>query len=140
MRDGVLVSEVRVRGPLEAYAVGFSEFLAGQGYAAGSVRLQMYLVAQFSWWLEADGLGAAGFSELAAERFIAARRARVERLFRSRQALEPLMGYLRGLGVIAAPAVGPRTSVEEVAERYRRYLLVERALSAESARIYLQTV
>jgi integrase/recombinase XerD len=141
MRDGVLVSEVRVRGPLAAYAVGFSEFLAGQGYTAGSVRLQMHLVAQLSRWLDADGLEVAGLSELVAERFIAARRARVERLFRSRQALEPVMGYLRGLGVIPAPAaVGPRTPVEEVAERYRRYLLVERALTVESARIYLQTV
>ena len=56
MRDGVLVSEVRVRGPLSAYAVGFGRFLAGQGYTPGSVRLQMYLVAQLSRWLDAEGL------------------------------------------------------------------------------------
>ena len=31
MRDGVLVSEVRVRGPLAGNARGFAEFLAGQG-------------------------------------------------------------------------------------------------------------
>ena len=37
MRDGVLVSEVRVRGPLEGTRCGFAEFLAGQGYAPGSV-------------------------------------------------------------------------------------------------------
>ena len=42
MRDGVLVSEVRVRGPLDGYAVGFAEFLAALGYAPGSVRLQMH--------------------------------------------------------------------------------------------------
>jgi integrase/recombinase XerD len=112
MRDGLLVSEVRVRGPLAAYAVGFSEFLVGQGYAAGSVRLQMHLVAQLSRWLDAESLDLVGLSELAAERFMAARRARVDRLFRSRQALEPVIGYLRELGVVPAPAaVGPRTPV-----------------------------
>jgi integrase/recombinase XerD len=139
--DGVLVSEVRVRGPLAIYAVGFSGFLAGQGYRAGSVRLQMQLVAQLSRWLDAEGLDVAGLTELAAERFIAARRARVDRLFRSRQALVPVIGYLRELGVVPAPAaVAPRTPVEEWVERYRRYLLVERALTTETARVYVEAI
>ena len=56
MRDGVLVSEVRVRGPLDGYAVGFAEFLAALGYAPGSARLQVHLVAQLSRWLDAEGL------------------------------------------------------------------------------------
>ncbi len=140
MRDGVLVSEVRVRGPLSAYAVGFGRFLAGQGYTPGSVRLQMYLVAQLSRWLDAEGLDAGGLTELAAERFIAARRARVERLFRSRQALEPMLGYLRGLGVAPAPVVAVLTPVEELVERYRRYLLVERTLTVGTARVYVTAI
>ncbi|HEY5262072.1 MAG TPA: tyrosine-type recombinase/integrase [Solirubrobacteraceae bacterium] len=137
MRDGVLVAEVRVRGPLAAYAGGFAESLAGQGYVAGSVRLQVHLVAQLSRWLDGEGLDAAGLSELEAARFIAARRARVDRLFRSRRALEPLMGYLRGLGVVPAPAVIPLAPVEELLERYRRYLLVERALSPGTTTVYV---
>src|SRR5512142_3284939 len=116
MRDGVLVSEVRVRGPLSGYAAGFGEFLAGQGYTPGSVRLQMYLVAQLSRWLDAEGLDAGGLTELVAERFIAVRRARVERLFRARQALEPMLGFLRGLGVAPEPAVAMLTPVEELVE------------------------
>lgn len=141
MRDGVLVSEVRVRGPLAGYAVGFAEFLVGQGYTAGSTRLQMYLVAQLSRWLEAEGVEVAGLTELEADRFIAARRARVERLFRSRRALEPLFGYLRGLGAVPAPVdLGPVTPVEELVERYRRYLLVERALTVGTARGYVEAI
>jgi hypothetical protein len=92
MRDGVLVSEVWVRGPLADYAAGFAEFLVGQGYTAGSTRLQMHLVAQLSRWLEAEGVDVAGLTELEADRFIAARRARVERLFRSLRSLEPIIG------------------------------------------------
>lgn len=53
MRDGVLVSEVRVRGPLAGYAAGFAECLAARGYTPGSVRLQMQLAAQLSRWLGA---------------------------------------------------------------------------------------
>ncbi len=141
MRDGVLVSGVRVRGPLGDYADGFAEFLAGRGYSPGSVRLQIHLVAQLSRWLDAERLGVGDLTELVAERFIAVRRARVQRLFRSRRALEPVLGYLRGVGVvpIAMPAV-PLTAVDELLERYRRYLLVERTVTVGTAKVYVEAV
>jgi integrase/recombinase XerD len=140
MGDRESVSGVRVRGPLAGYAVGFGEFLAGQGYTPGSVRLQVHLVAQLSRWLDAEGLDIAGLTELAAERFIAARRARGTRLFRSRQALEPVIGYLRGLGVLPVAVAVVLSPVEELLERYRRYLLVERVLTVESARVYVTAI
>lgn len=140
MRDGVSVSGVRVHGPLEDHAAGFVEFLTRRGYTSGSARLQVQLVAQFSRWLDSEGLDVAGLTELAAERFIAARRARVQRLFRSRRALDPLLGYLRDLGVLPAPVAVVLSAVEELLERYRRYLLVERVLTVESARVYVAAV
>jgi integrase/recombinase XerD len=140
MRDGVLVSEVRVRGPLAGYAAGFAEFLVDQGYTAGSTRLQMHLASQLSRWLEAEGVDAAGLTELEADRFIAARRARVERLFRSRQALDPIIAYLHSLSVLPLPAPVALSAVEELLERYRRYLLVERVLTVESARVYVMAI
>ncbi len=140
MPNGVSVSEVRVRGPLADDAAGFAEFLIGQGYTAGSARLQLQLMAWASRWLDAEGLEVAGLTDLEAERFIAARRARVDRLFRSRQALEPMLGYLRGLGVAPAPVAVPLTPVEELVERYSRYLLVERTLTIETARVYVEAI
>ena len=140
MPDGMSVSGVRVRGPLEDYAAGFAEFLTGQGYTPGSAHLQVQLVAQLSRWLDAEGLDVAGLTELAVERFIAARRARVRRLFRSRRALEPLIGYLRDLGVLPARVAVARSPVEQLLERYRRYLLIERVLTVESARVYVAAV
>jgi integrase/recombinase XerD len=141
VREGVLVSQVRVRGALADYAVGFGDFLAGRGYAPGSITQQLGLASQLSRWLDAQGLGADGLTQLEAERFLAARRARGVRLFRSRLALEPILGYLRGLGV--APEVvdpGPVGPVELLIERYRRYLLVERTLTSASARLYVRSV
>lgn len=129
-----------MRGPLADYADGFAGFLTGHGYVAGSVRLQVHLLAQLSRWLDAQGLDAAGLTELQAERFIAARRVRVERLFRSRRALEPVMGYLRGLGVAPTPTVALLAPVDVLVERYRRYLLVERALTVGTARVYVEAI
>ena len=140
MGDWVSVLGVRVRGPLAGYAGGFAECLAGQGYTPGSAHLQVQLVAQLSRWLEAEGLGVAGLNELAAERFIAARRARGCRLFRSRRALEPVIGHLRGLGVLSVPMASALSPVEELLERYRRYLLVERVLTVESTRVYVTAI
>jgi site-specific recombinase XerD len=126
---------------LAEYAKGFGDHLARQGYAEGSIRQQLGLISQLSRWLTAEGLGAKGLTELEAERFLAARRARGVRLFRSLLALEPVIGYLRGLGVAPLPAaLAPSTPVDEVVERYRRYLLVERVLTPGSVRTYLQSV
>ena len=140
MGDWVLVLGVRVRGPLAGYAGGFAEFLAARGTRRGRLICRCSLVAQFSRWLDAEGLGVAGLTELAAERFIAARRARGMRLFRSRQALEPVIGYLGELGVLPAPVAPALSPVEELLERYRRYLLVERVLTVESARVYVTAI
>src|ERR1035437_4047017 len=128
---------VRVVGPLAGEAEGFAEFLAGQGYAVGSVRLQVHPVAQLSRWLAAEGLDAAGLTELEAGRFIAARRARVRRLFRSRRALDPLMSYLTLSEVLAPSVAEPAGPVEEIIGRYRRDLLPQRGLRQGTAHVYV---
>lgn len=141
MCEVVVVSDVRVRGPLAGHTCGFAEFLAGQGYTPGSIRLQVHLVAQLSRWLEAEGVAVEELTELEAARFIAVRRARVRRLFRSRRALEPVIGYLRDVGVVPAPApAGSLTAVEQLLERYRRYLLVERTVTVGTAKVYLTAI
>jgi integrase/recombinase XerD len=141
MQDWVAVSGVRVRGPLEAHARGFAEFLDGQGYAAGSVHCQLGLVAQLSGWLGARGLSVWDLTELEADRFLVARRARVRRLFRSREALEPVISYLRGVGAIPAPVpAGPPSPVDVVLARYERYLLMERSVTAATAKLYVNAI
>jgi integrase/recombinase XerD len=140
MKDGVRVYGVWVGGPLAGHTVGFAEFLAGQGYAVGSVRLQVHLVAQLSRWLAAEGLDVTGLTELEAERFIAARRARVRRLFRSRRALDPLMGHLMTLGVLVPSVAALASPADAIVESYRRYLLLERGLTTGTARVYVTAV
>ena len=71
---------------------------------------------------------------------MAARRAGGYANHTSLKGLEPLLGYLRGLGA-APPAERPALSaVELLLARYRDYLLAERGLMAGTARGYVDLV
>src|SRR6266511_3891689 len=120
MRDP---SRVRVSGPLEEYASGFAVELARVGYTRNTTACQLRLLAHLSSWLAGRGLDPAGLDAAAVEEFFAARRAAGHTTLRSSRALEPLLGYLRGLGVEPAAVVVATTPAEELLERYRRYLL-----------------
>jgi integrase/recombinase XerD len=121
----------RVQGPLAPFAAGFVVELVGQGYRPGSMRRQLELMAHLSGWLAGQGLEPAGLAEETAERFLEVRRERDVGL-RSRRALRPLVGYLRGLGVIPERAVSADTPVERLLLDYRDYLVRERGLTAGS--------
>ena len=128
----------RVAGPLAAFAAGFAEDLVVRGYRPGPAADQLRLVADVSWWLAEQGLGAGDLTVAAAERFAAERRASGRSRLRSTRALRPLLAYLRGLGV-APPAVAaaPSTPAEALVERYSAYLLERRGLERSSVRNYV---
>ena len=131
---------VLVQGPLEGHAQAFAAELARQGYRAASVAQQLRLVADLSRWLAAEELGIGDLTDVASERFLAARRAGGRRYLRSEKALKPLLGFLGGLGLTpppSAPVLGP---AEALLARYREYLLSERGLGVASARGYLDAV
>ena len=132
--------QVRMSGPLVPFAAGFAGELAGQGYLAAPAAVQVQLMAHLSRWLESEGLDAAGLDEAVLERFVAARRAAGYSNLYSRRALVPLLGYLRGLGVVDEPVAVAETAVDVLLDRYRDYLVVERGLDAGTARGYLQKV
>src|SRR5690242_6963522 len=48
-------SQIRVLGPLSAFAAGFADDLAHEGYTQHSARFQMRLMAQLSRWLALEG-------------------------------------------------------------------------------------
>ena len=132
---------VAVVGPLEEYAAGFAVELSRQGYVPRAVELQGVLVAELSVWLGREGLDASALSLAVAERFMAARRDAGRVRYVSTKALAALFGYLRGLGVTppSSPAV-PADAVEEVLDRFGRYLRVERGLAAGTVGGYVASV
>lgn len=129
----------RVAGPLAPYAAGFIKMLAGEGYAAGSVRNHVVRMAQLSRWLDAERLDADALSGEVVERFLASRPAAGYRSWLSLRAFSPLLGHLRELGVAPRdPAPVAATPLEVLMERYADFLLKERGLQPNSAVDYVR--
>ncbi|MGI8946732.1 MAG: tyrosine-type recombinase/integrase [Ornithinimicrobium sp.] len=131
-------SRVRVTGPLAPHAAGFGQDLAGQGYTPHSASYQLQLMAHASRWLASRGLGVEELTAVNVEAFLEQRRAEGYRLWLSAKAMAPMLGYLRGLGVVATPAATvPVTPAAELQQRYRAYLIHERGLADSTVAGYL---
>jgi integrase/recombinase XerD len=123
----------RVEGLLAPCASGFRLWLAERGYRPSTVEDQVWLMAHLSRWLDEQGMEPSALTTQAAERFQRARRERYSHLTGAR-ALRPLLGYLRGLGLVPEPACLD-TPVERLLVDYRDYLVRERGLVAGSVRL-----
>jgi len=130
-------SRVVVTGPLAAHAGGFCAELGRRGYARASAAELMQLMAHLSRWLGSEHLEPAGLTAEVAGRFLADRRERYRRRL-TENAVRPLLGYLRHVGVAPGPARQDNDSwVARLLEEYRQYLVGERGLAAGSVRRYM---
>lgn len=131
-------SAVRVIGPLAPHVVGFSEELVRQGYRRDPVCDQLRLMAHASRWLVGRGLGADDLTPERVEEFLADRRAEGYRLWLSTKAMVPMLGYLRGLGVVPMAVPAALTTERELLQaRFETYLIQERGLAAGTIVGYL---
>lgn len=132
-------ARVRVSGPLGRYAAGFVAELVEAGYRPSSAGVQLRLLAHLSGWLEREGIDPGDVREPEIERFRREDLARVRSL-RIAAGLVPLLSYLRELGVVPSAGEPARSNAELLLDRYREYLLVERGLTAGTARGYVDCV
>ena len=137
----VVVDGVCVTGPLAPHARGFAAELVRLGFTRYSAQKQLQLAAHVSRWLGDAGLGTAELNARAVDGFLAARRAAGHGEFVTPKALAPLLGYLRGLGVVPQPVpAAPQTLAEQLLADYRGWLLTERGLRVKVARGYVDSV
>jgi site-specific recombinase XerD len=130
---------VRMSGPLSIFAASFFEELQGRGYRPGTAAKQLQLMAHLSRWMAAHDLELDDLRGVEIERFVQERTTRWAQLASTR-ALVPLLGYLRGLGVVPSPASREAaTPAGALVERYAEYLLVRRGLATETVRGYCNT-
>jgi integrase/recombinase XerD len=128
------VHAVGMAGPLGPYARGFAAELTRLGFTRLSAQKQMGLAAHLSRWLGDAGLGVADLATPVVDVFLVARRAAYRDLLTAK-ALVPLLGYLRGLGVVPQPESRALQGLAAVVlERYRCWLLAERGLGVKVAR------
>jgi integrase/recombinase XerD len=122
-----------VSGPLAPYSAGFESWLRSRSYSPSAVADRLYQLDQLSRWLGRTGLGVWELTGEQAERFAAARRAAGLARWTAPQSVTLPLGYLRMLGLAPLPApVLAQNPLEELLEDYRRYLSVERGLSAHT--------
>jgi len=133
----MMAGKVRVSGPLAPYAAGFAEWLAGQGYAPSTVGHQLTLVARLSRWLEQEEVPPPALSEAVAQRFAQS----VQVTGRARptaRAVDPVLGYLRGLGAVPLPEPPRQESPHQrLLAAYERYLSGDRSLSPATVTKYM---
>ena len=129
-----------VRGPLAPLAGGFEGWLAARGYSPSAIYNRLCLLASLSRWLEREGVAAWELSDERVGVFLGARRAAgLSTWVSSRSLLLPLE-YLREVEVApGAVAVVANGAVEELLERYRSYLLLERGLAERTIVEYQRT-
>jgi integrase/recombinase XerD len=115
--------------------------LALVGYTTTSATMQMQLAASLSRWLLAAGISLDGLTESVMARFLSERRARRTSHY-SLRALGPIVGYLRRLRAVPAPAAPPAPvgAAEVLLARFADYLAGQRALTPPVVRAYLRWV
>jgi integrase/recombinase XerD len=142
MRSGVLVlSAVRVTGPLAELASGFADELDRLGYTELSASNQVRVLAHLSRWMEAQGLVPVQLTRVRLEQFLAARREAGYTCWLSERGLRPLVTYLVGVGAMPEPEVVTVDSpVERLLDAYGRHLLTERAITTTTIARYRSEV
>jgi integrase/recombinase XerD len=119
----------QVTGALALYAEGFQRELSRQGYSPWTVPEHLYLMAHLSRWLDGRDLSLAQLSPARIEEFLASRRAGGQIRWATPRALVPLLGYLRGLGIVPAPiAPAPASPSGKLLAEFAGYLSNERGL------------
>lgn len=134
-------SRVRFTGPVAPFASGLVEELASLGYATTSATNQMQLAASLSRWLLTAGIGLDRLTEPVMERFLSERRARHTSHY-SQRAMAPIVGYLRRVGAMPAPAAPPVQvgAADVLLARFAGYLVGQRALTPPVVLAYVHWV
>jgi integrase len=125
-------------GSLVEHEPGFRGYLFELGYSASAAKKHLLLLADLSRWLAREGICAGELAVASAEGFFRRRRAQGRANLRTPRSLDPLLAYLRQLGVLEARPRSVLTDpVEMFLDGYHGYLGVERGLVEGTARFYV---
>lgn len=124
-------------GPLALYANGYRELLAGLGYTPDGAVRKLWELGRLSDWMVRNELGPEDLTTARFDEFSALCKAGVERPVGYRT-LAPLVSCLRDLGAVPEEMVGA-SPVDELVDRYRSWMLEDRALAPRTVERYEAT-
>lgn len=115
---------------LSSHQDAVREHLVGLGFAVSGARAAARLLVEFDGWLAAEGVAAGGVTEEVIDRFVAFRRASRRSGPVTRRGVDPIVDYLRSVGVMPPVASTPTADpMAELVAAYREYLRVQRRLA-----------
>jgi len=127
---------VRFSGPLRPYVDGFWQDLLRQGYSPLSGGNLLRVAAHFSRWLEDRSLDCSDITDPRVVAFSTHRRRQGYTQFLTPRALEPLLRYIRAIGVVGSSEQRIGGPVDLFLEQYGAHLARERGLSGSTIRGY----
>jgi hypothetical protein len=98
-------ARIVVAGPLVPFAAGMRADLTGQGFTRHAVAAHSQLLAHLSGWLAARELTPGDVNADVLQSFLTDRRAAGHGFLVSLRGMAPVLGYLRGLGVLPKPGL-----------------------------------
>ena len=127
----------RKPGRMGPFIEGYRAWLAGRGYAAGTIVSMLAMAGALGRWMDARGIGPGDLDQAAITEFRDALRAAGMRWVPGAHGLDPLLEYLEGQGVLdgRSPSAAP---AEVLAERYRRWLVADRGLAEATVVRYVK--
>ncbi len=135
----IVLSQVP-EGPLVPWLKGFAEVLSNQGYARLSIGKQVRLVADFSCWLEQEGIDPDCINSEHPSQYLRYRAQHRASHYADLPALRYLLDYLRIEAVIPAETAParPETEVQRCVWAYEHYLREACGLAPETVRAYIR--
>jgi hypothetical protein len=128
----------RKPGAMAPFVDGYRDWLLGRGYSPATVIRSLIALGHLGRWMEQSEVGLDRLDDAAVRAFVASHvRTRSGRP--PHASVAPLLAYLRAEGVVAPEPPAEATALDELIERYRRWLSVERGLASETVRGRIQT-
>jgi len=127
----------RKPGRMGWFIDGYRAWLAGRGYAPGTVINMLAMAGDLGRWMDARDFAASDLDRVVVAEFRDAMRTAGMRNVPGAHGLDRLLQYLEHEGVRAASAV-PATPVEELVQRYRRWLVGDRGLAEATVERYVK--
>jgi site-specific recombinase XerD len=127
----------RKPGAMGPFIEGYRAWLAKRGYSPGTVIHLLAMAGALGRWMNTGDIAIGDLNRAVIAEFRRARRASGMRWVPGARGLDPLLEFLGQQGVLAVPvpAGGP---VEELVQRYRRWLVEERGLAEATVERYVK--
>ncbi len=129
----------RKPGRMGAHIEPFRERLLAVGYTPGTVRGLLMVMGQLGRWMQADLADGEQLTDQHIEVFVESLRSRGDQRVPRLRSTDPLVAYLRDVGVLEPRPVEPVRPVEEVVVGFRSWMIAERGLAAGTVLRYENT-